>query len=193
MPRFHSYADDAQLYLSCTEPNNPKALHHTLQTLEACIADIRRWMPLNGLNINDGKTEFLTLRSHHQPTHSSTPIEIGSDLIKPSPTAKNLGVMIDETLTLKPHITNLCKAAYFQLRRISHIRRFLTMEATKTLVHSLISSRLDYCNSVLAGLPNSDIAKLQSVQNTAARPIACGNKYDHISPILNSLHWLTKI
>ena len=84
--------------------------------------------------------------------------------------------MIDETLTLKPHISNLCKAAYSQLRRINHIQRFLTTEAIKTLVDFIILSRLDYCNSILARLTESDIAKLRSVQNAAAHLIVRGNK-----------------
>ena len=178
------------MYLSCAEPNNLQALCHTLPLLEACISDIRRWMPLNGLKLNDGKTEFCTLCSHHQLLPSATPIEIGSNLINPSPTAKNLCVMTDETLTLQPHIPNLCKAAYFHIRRISHIRCFLMTEATKPLVHSLISSHLDYYNSILAGLPVPNIAKLQSVQNAVARLIVHGNKYDQISPTLRSFHWL---
>ena len=119
-------------------PTTPK-LHITCYSnWEACITNIQQWMPLNGLKLNDNKTESFTLRSCHQPIPPDTPIEFGSNLIEPSPTTKNLCVMIDETLTLKPHISNLSKAAYFQLRRISHIRCFLTMEATKTLVHSLI-------------------------------------------------------
>ena len=64
------------------------------------------------------------------------------------------------TLSLKPDIAAICKSAFHQLRRISRIHRFLTLPATKTLIHSFILSRLDYCNSVLSGLPDSDIQKL---------------------------------
>ena len=60
----------------------------------------------------------------------------------------------------------------------------------KTLVHSFVSSRLDYCNSVLSGLPDCDIQKLQCVQNGVAHLTTHSKKYDHIIPILAGLHWL---
>ena len=84
----------------------------------------------------------------------------------------------------------ICKSAFYQLRRISRICRFLTLPVTKTLVHSSVLSRLDYCNSVLAGLPDSDVQKLQCVQNVAARLITHSKKYDHITSVLVDLHWL---
>ncbi len=76
------------------------------------------------------------------------------------------------------------------MQHISRIRKHLTLEATKTIVHSLILSRLDYCNSVLAGLPDCEISKLQSVQNAAAKLITRSRKFDHVTPILRELHWL---
>ena len=70
------------------------------------------------------------------------------------------------------------------------IRQYLTTEAATSLIHAFISSRLDYGNSLLAGLPDTDILKLQKIQNTAARILTRTKKYDHISPILKDLHWL---
>ena len=90
----------------------------------------------------------------------------------------------------REHGADICKSAFYQLCRISRIRRFLTLPATKTLVHSFISSRLDYCNSVLSGLPDSDIQKLQCIQNAATHLITHSKKYDHITPVLVDLHWL---
>ena len=82
------------------------------------------------------------------------------------------------------------QSCFFQLRRISSIRKYLTTEATKKLVVCLILSRLDYCNSLLFGLPSSTTQPLQRIQNSAARVILRKKKYDHISPLLSSLHWL---
>ncbi len=106
------------------------------------------------------------------------------------PHPHNLGVIFDDSLSLHPHIKATCKSVFFQLRRISRIRRFLTPSATKTLVHSFVSSRLDYCNSTLCGLPEVDLNKLQCVQNAAACLVTRTKKHDHITPVLVELHWL---
>ncbi len=82
------------------------------------------------------------------------------------------------------------KAANFQLYRLSRIQHYLSPEALWIAVHSLISSKLDYCNSVLMGLPRAQISKYQHIMNCAARIISGIGKYDHVTPILKSLHWL---
>ena len=76
------------------------------------------------------------------------------------------------------------------MKKIGNIRRYLTEDTTKTLVTSLILSKLDYCNSLLAGLPNEQLQQLQKIQNFAARLIKLTSKRDHITPVLNDLHWL---
>ena len=80
--------------------------------------------------------------------------------------------------------------AYYQIHCVGRIRKFLTAPAAKTIVHSLVASRLDYCNAVLAGLPEYSINKLQSVQNSAAHLVCHVKNYDHITPVLKKLHWL---
>ncbi len=187
---YHLYADDTQLFLTCDKPLCLVSAQQTLSKLKACIAEIWQWMPENGPKLNDSETEYVLLHSKNLTKPTPPSITIGDEAIAPSNSAKNLGVIFDDTLSLKPHIAAICKSAFYQLRRISRIRRFLTLPAAKTLVHSFVSSRLDYCNSVLAGLPDSDIQKLQCVQNAAARLITHSKKYDHITPILVDLHWL---
>ena len=71
-----------------------------------------------------------------------------------------------------------------------YIRRLLTQEATAMLFHSLVTSRLDYCNILYHGIPDEQLNKLQRVQNVAARILTCTKKFDHITPVLKSLHWL---
>ena len=99
-------------------------------------------------------------------------------------------VTLDSTLLLHQHDTNICRVAYLELRRINSIRNLLSVDAVKTLVCSLVLSRLDYCNSLLVGLPQYFIKRLQGVQNVAARSILRTLRSDHISLLLQNLHWL---
>ena len=89
-----------------------------------------------------------------------------------------------------PQVNSVCKSAFYHLRNISHIRKFLYLKTTEILVHAFVSSKLDHCNSLLYNLPKYVVKKLRSVQNAAARLITCSCKYDHITPILSDLHWL---
>jgi len=88
------------------------------------------------------------------------------------------------------HVGTVCKKASYQLHSIQRIRRYLDENAVKALVQALVISRLDYCNSLLIGLPTSLLHKLQLVQNTAARVISRTRKHDNISPVMLELHWL---
>ena len=88
------------------------------------------------------------------------------------------------------HITKTCSAAFYYLCNIRKIRKYLTKERTETLIHVFISSRLDYCNSLLFGVPECHLHKLQRVQNAAARLIFQESRFCHITPLLKSLHWL---
>jgi len=88
------------------------------------------------------------------------------------------------------HVAALRRSCLYQLPQLPMIRSSLTLEAAKTLVHAFISNRLDYCNSLLYGVSDSLLAKLQTVQNAAARVITGTRKFDHITPVLSDLHWL---
>ncbi len=106
-----------------------------------------------------------------------------------SSTVKNLGVILDSKLSFEKHISNVTKTAFFHLRNIAKLRNMLPVSDAEKLVHAFMTSRLDYCNALLGGCPASSINKLQVVQNAAARVLTRSRKYDHITPILQSLHW----
>ncbi len=91
---------------------------------------------------------------------------------------------------MKQHVMKTCQIAYMELRRISSIRHYLTLEATKTLVSACILSRLDYCNALLAGSPQTLLKLLQQVQNSAAKLIYKERKTAHCTPLFKQLHWL---
>ena len=73
---------------------------------------------------------------------------------------------------------------------ISKIRKFLTPEATKAIIHAFVTSKIDYCNCLLFGFPDYLLQRLQRILNCAARVVYQSNKYDHITPLLMELHWL---
>uniref|UniRef100_A0A4W6D5N5 Reverse transcriptase domain-containing protein n=1 Tax=Lates calcarifer TaxID=8187 RepID=A0A4W6D5N5_LATCA len=94
------------------------------------------------------------------------------------------------TLSFDQHIKDITKTAFFHLRNIARIRSFLSMADAEILVHAFVSSRLDYCNVLLSGLPRTSTKSLQMVQNAAARMLTRSRRFDHITPVLASLHWL---
>jgi len=107
-----------------------------------------------------------------------------------SDTARDLGVVIDRELSLAAHVTALCRSGYNQLRQLRPVVRSLSMNATKTLVQAFISCRLDYFNSLLYGISDGLLQRLQSVQNAAARLVTGTRRSDNITPVLRQLHWL---
>ena len=118
-------------------------------------------------------------------------INVGNNVIATSTGARNLGVFFDRHLDMRQHILNTCRICYFQLRQLRVICRHLSKDVLKTLLHAFVSTRLDYCNSLLYGLPQCDMRKLQSVQNAAARLIGGLRKFDHITILTRDmLHWL---
>ena len=116
--------------------------------------------------------------------------DIGGKRIPFKSSLRNLGVHLDQTLSMQQHISSVCHAAYLEHRRMASIRLYLIHSATAHLVSSAITSWLDYCNSSLAGLPLKQISRLQRVQNNAAKLVLRKSKYDHVTPLLQELHWL---
>ena len=106
------------------------------------------------------------------------------------PPVRNLGVLFDRNLKFDAQITKTCCAGYYYLYNIRKIRKYLTLDSTRCLVHTLVMGRVDYCNSLLYGLPRNNINKLQRVQNMAARLITNTPRFCHITPVLCQLHWL---
>jgi len=184
---YHIYADDTQLYLSF-QASDPDS---SLQKIITCISDIRSWMINSKLKINDSKSEFLIVTSPYMKSKlPDLKLSVGTSIVCPSQKAKNLGVIFDSSLDMNNQISNICKSAYFHIRNIGSIRNLLTHDAAAQLIHSLITSRFDYCNSLLYGLSECKINRLQKIQNTAARILMKSPRYCHITPVLKQLHWL---
>ena len=184
---FHKYADDTEVSQSGTPGDFPP-----IQTsIETCVNNVLGWMNSNKLKLNTDKTEVLPVGSPGRlELIDSESADIGGSVVPFKSSVKYLGVTIDQTLSMHDHISNICRSCFLELRRIASIRSFLSISSCNRLVTAFILSRLDFCNSVLFGLPKEEICRLQRIQNSAARLTLQKRKQDHVTPLLRELHWL---
>ena len=154
---FHIYADDIQLVISfnCIDPLE------ALPKLNSFISDIKVWMIKSNCKINDSETEFNVFRSP-QPKHfCRLSISVKNSIISQSSKARDIGVIFDQSLSFDDNISGLCSnSPHFHLRNIGRIRAWLSYEVTAELLHTLITTRIDYSNLLLYHLPRSNIARL---------------------------------
>ena len=181
------YADDTQLYMEISsDPSDPG-----LTNLESANLSLSSWFLHNGLALNPEKSEAIFLGTHaRNRTISKTQVNVAGASIPLSTTIKLLGVHLDNSLTFSNHVNSVSKSCHFHLRALRHIRSTLDLDAAKLIGHALVSSRLDYCNSILYGAPELSISKLQRVQNALARVVLQKNSATSAGPLLNNLHWL---
>ena len=170
--------------------NNSDEMEETKRVIELCLLDLRNWMTINKLKLNTDKTELAVFYSKFRAKPGLFSIKVGNQIIHPKKSLKNIGAIFDETVSMLPQVNSICKSAFFHLRNISRIRKYLSRTATERLIHAFVTSKLDSYNSLLYGLPKYCIQKLQSVLNAAARLLTYTSKYDHITPVLAELHWL---
>uniref|UniRef100_A0A6I8Q2A2 Reverse transcriptase domain-containing protein n=1 Tax=Xenopus tropicalis TaxID=8364 RepID=A0A6I8Q2A2_XENTR len=182
--KYHLYADDIQIYL------DTPALTADVQTqIGNCLLAISSWMNRRQLKLNLAKTELMVFPPKPGPPPPFT-ITIDGMTINPVNSARCLGVIFDQSLSFSNHINNTAKTCRFFLGNIAKIRPFLSQATAETLIHALILSRLDYCNLLLTGLPDSHLSPLQSILNSAARILLLSPKRDPAQPQLSSLAWL---
>ena len=143
----------------------------------------------NMLMVNDSMTKFLIVGSKQQLERVKISfIHVGEDQITPVSSVRNLGVIFDSNLKMDMQVTKACQNTCYHLHNIKRIRKFMSQEVT--IIHAFITSQIEYCNSLMNGLPENIIKKPQRVQNTAARLVFNLRKYDSITPALVTLHWL---
>ena len=186
---FHSYADDLQLYINCTDSPT-----YAPNRLSSCIKSIHDWLTSNSLKLNPNKTEAIFL---HLPLRSSSlpnppPITVDNSPIPYSKHIRNLGLHIDTTLSLDLHIAHMHKSIHYHLHCLRLIRRSIPLPIAITIASSYISPLFDYCNSLLFNLPTYKLNKLQRLQNAVVRCVYLlpRRSSDSITPLLKQLHWL---
>ena len=157
-----------------------------LETLTTTFTDILSWMNLNKLLLNPSKTEFLLIGTKQQRLKFSdlTNLSLSNDIIPVSSSARNLGFIFDSDMSFSEQINSVSKSCHFHIRDIRRIRHLLPLSAATALANSLVSSKLDYCNSLYSGISQSNLNKLQRIQNSLARVITNTSKYQHITPTL---------
>ena len=127
-------------------------------------------------------------RSKYKPDNLF--VTVGTSKIYPSQKCKSLRAIFDKHFNFRSQVSQVCKSTYFSLKKIGSVRNQILDEPIAQLIHSLISSRLDYCNSLLYGMPEYEISRLQKIQNSAARILTRTPRHNHITEILKRLHWL---
>ena len=129
--------------------------------------------------------------THQQRAKLATSsISFQGTILSPTDSTRNLGVIFDKDLSCKNHISAICKTSYYHIRQIRQVRSSLDINFTIILANSLVSSKLDYCNSLYYGLPAVSLDRLQKVQNSLARVVDPSvRRHHHITPMLKKLHW----
>ena len=177
LPTVHCYADDTQLYVSCS-PNKSTGQFEGVTAIQHCADVIRNWMTNDKLLLNDDKIEFLMISTRRQLAKVNIDhILIGDCIIRPKGVVKNLGTWLDLTLPMNSHVNNTCSNAFYNLYNIRRIRKYLSRWSSETLIHAFVSSRIGCCNSLLYGLSAYQLNKLQRLQNAAARLIFQDSKF----------------
>lgn len=183
------YADDHALTDSF-KPGDENEMN-TVKSLEGTVSDVRDWMNVNHLKMNDKKTEYIIFGNKQQRRkcfHSS--VLVGNEYVPAVDSMKYLGANLDEQLTFKKHIATKCSVAACNLYKIIKLKRYLSDMSMKTLMSALVLSHFDYLNSLFVGLAESTIRPMQRLQNTAAKVATGARKYDSATKARIQLHWL---
>ena len=184
----HFYADDTQLYITLSPTN----FSHSIQKLKNCLNDIQNFMFTNKLKLNPEKTEFILISSinNRKQLLPHFPINILGNQVSPAQSVRNLGVVFNSNFSFSDHVSQVIKSTRVHARDLYRICPLLDLNTSVLLAKALVSSRLDYCNSLFLSLTDFELRRLQLVQNSLCRVITRSPKYSHITPQLKKLHWL---
>ena len=165
--KFNFYADDSQVYIHLSQ----RIASAAFEKLNRCLDDVKEWMSTSKLKLNPDKTEFIIFGSKGQrdKLKACFPIHILGNSFWPADSVKNLGVWFDSDFSLSKHVQNVGKSCFVKLRDFRHVRRFLTHDVSVLVANALVSSCLDYCNSLFRSLSKFNLRKLECIQNSTAR------------------------
>ena len=182
----HVFADDIQLYGACS----PSQVNLLSSRMSACVAALDSWLKTNSLHLNALKTNLMWIGTRQRLDQiDRRPIPVGAHFIHPASSLRCHGFTIDSTLSLSPHVSKILSSCFGTLRQLRSVRRSITRPLAISLVTSLVFPKLEYCLSVLSGLPDCQSTRLQSVINAAARFVDKLSLSSHISSSLQNLQW----
>ena len=151
---------------------------------------VSAWMTGSKLKLNPSKTAFLfigTKLQREKILNNFPCLILGQDI---NSSANNLGVVFDSSLIFRKHISQTCRAWFYHILDLRSVRKSLSLDLAKQIAVALVSSMLDYCNSLSPNMPEKDFARLQWVQNCLARVVTKAPRFSRSVPILKRLHWL---
>ena len=162
--QYHIYADDIQIYFKYSRDSV-----NQFSKLRKCLSDIKLWAANNYLKFNETKTKYLNITSVRSKLQITESDNLTDEVVFVDE-VKNLGVIIDHSLTFKSQINKVCRQGFATLSSLWRISSKIKSIPTKIqIVHALIISQIDYCNSLYVSLPNQEIKKLQRLMNGAVR------------------------
>ena len=183
----HFYADDTQILFEVNDPTD------ATNKLTEVLNSVKVWMNSRKLKLNIDKTEaILILTNSRNQSGRFSSLDIDGSVLELSNPVRSLGVLFDEHLTMKHQLNSVKKKTIYNLMNISRISKFINQSCRLKLVHNLIFSHLDFCNSLYFNLPNRDLRNLQLILNSAARIVVGMPVYsrERITPVNISLHFL---
>jgi hypothetical protein len=183
--KYKIYADDIQLYIT----TKVSSLKDAIERMEKCIIDLKTWLNKRFLHLNDSKTEAILLGS---PTTvrkcGIQSIRISETVIICKSSVRDLGVIIDNSLTMDDHVSKVCRSAFSQLRLISRQNRVMNFKTRLAAVRALVFPHLNYCSSLLFGISKKRLKRIDRVISSSAR-LVLRNKQG-TSGFMSQYRWL---
>ena len=184
---YQQFADDTKLFIAIS----PTTAASKISQVELCLTDLHAWFCCNGLALNADKSDCIMLGTV-QRAKTFAPIasiNAAGSVVPISSTIKIFVVILDSHLIFEAHVKSITKTCYFHIRALRHILSYINLETAKSVASAIVSSRLDYANSLLFGISSSNMLKLQRVQNSLAR-VVLATTHTRTDNALNVLHWL---
>jgi hypothetical protein len=185
--KYKLYADDVQLYISST----PASFGDSISKLERCVDEVKKWLISNMLFLNESKTEAIVLGSAFKLRACvAKDIMIGNHKITFKQTVRNLGIMLDNNLTMHSDTSRICRAAFLQLKLIGRVRRCMNYHTRLRAIQALVLSQMEFGLSLYSGIGNKHLQRIQRIINASARFVVGVPRCDSITPTLLKLGWL---